>query len=130
MTTLEKEIKDQQISVVQLKQYPWNCNLDVRGIPELENESVFQLISKVGTLAGKNVTMDVSACHCVLAKEPGKMNLIMQFQNRDKRDAHLPNLRRKHLSMSDLGMTPQTSIFVNVHLCPTKQTARKGYSRM
>lgn len=42
MTILEKEIKDQQICVVQFERYSCHCSFEIRGIHELENENVFQ----------------------------------------------------------------------------------------
>lgn len=90
MTILaKKQINNQQIVVVKREQYSRNYILEVRGVPELQNENVFQLISKMGTPVGEDATTDGSVSHGVPGKESGKTNLMVHFQNRGKRDALL-----------------------------------------
>lgn len=60
-----------------------NCNLEIRDIPDVENENIFHLTSNINmkTLVGEDVTTDVSACYRITKKVPAKTNLVVQSQN-------------------------------------------------
>lgn len=116
---LARALKETENRLVSCEQYSRNNNLEVKGIPKDDAENVDQLISKLGEVIGEPITKaDVEACHRVPTRDREKSNIIVRFQNRNKRDCVLEKAKKKRISCSDLGLSMEAPVYVNEHLCP------------
>lgn len=114
-----KTARETELRLIQCEQYSRNRNLEIKGIPRVENEDVMNLISTIGELVGENIAVsDIDICHRVPTRDPGKSNLIVQFQHRHTRDLILEKAKKKRITTTDLGFDTAAPVFVNEHLCP------------
>ncbi|KAM7281222.1 uncharacterized protein ISCGN_006116 [Ixodes scapularis] len=115
-----KSLKENEERLLQYEQYSRRHNLEVKGIPKTETESITDLIFQIGNLIGEQITLtDIETCHRVPTREVTKSNVIVQFQRRQKRDAVLDKAKKRKITCRDLGLPDATPVYVNEHLCPT-----------
>lgn len=106
--------------ITDLEQYSRNKNIEIKGIPFSENESLPQLLKQLGDVITEEITeQDIDACHRVPRRDEGCPNVVVQFRSRAKRDLVIEKSRKKRLSTSDFGHVNHSPVFVNDHLCPT-----------
>lgn len=129
---LERDVKANQMSIVQCEQHSRAYNLEIKGIAVIENEDLHATLCTLGELIGEPIDkQDVEICHRVRTRELNKQNIIVQFVRREKRENVLAKARTKRLTNKDFGLSTDTAVFVNEHLCPTlkkllgKATAKK-----
>lgn len=117
---LEKEMKTSQMSIVQCEQHSRAYNLEIKGVPVIANENLNETLRQLGEAIGEPIdTADVEICHRVRTRERGKQNIVVQFMRREKRDRVLAKARSKRITNEDLGLSADSPVFINEHLCPT-----------
>lgn len=105
--------------ITNLEQYSRNKNIELKGIPPTEDESVIDLVKKIGQACEEEINEnDIEICHRVPRKDKGCPNIVVQFKARAKRDAILAKARKKEIVTSDLSLSGESPIYVNEHLCP------------
>lgn len=116
---LEKKAFDLERRLTQSEQYSRCTNLEIQGVPKSENESVFDVVFKIGEAISENITAsDVEVCHRVPTRDPLKTNIIVQFKSRTKRDTVLKKAKKTRLNHKDIGLDTAAPVYVNEHLCP------------
>ncbi|XP_040071767.1 uncharacterized protein LOC120844186, partial [Ixodes scapularis] len=117
---LEGDVKANRMSIVQCEQHSRAYNLEIKGMAVIENEDLHATLCKLGQLIGEPIDkQDVEICHRVCTRELNKQNIIVQFVRREKRKKVLAKARKKRLTNKDFGLSTDTAVFVNEHLCPT-----------
>lgn len=115
-----------QQRLADLEQYTRSNNLILSNVPYSRDESVADIVCKVGALAGTKIThADIDCCHRLRkhAKQ-SEPDIIVKFCRRTSKQALLrnkrsPNLTRRELGYPDCGTNAK--IFINEHL-----TAQNG----
>lgn len=116
---LRKQAADHEQRMVELEQYSRNRNIEIKGVPVAEGESLPNILDVIGRAVEEPITTDdVEICHRVPCKDTSQSNIIVQFRSRTKRNQVLEKARKKRLSTADLGFSQQAPIFLNDHLCP------------
>ncbi|KAL1419652.1 hypothetical protein MTO96_005066 [Rhipicephalus appendiculatus] len=116
---LESRGRDLEARLVLTEQYLRKANLEIQGVLKEDNESVINIVSKIGSAISEPITTaDIEACHRVPSRDNGKSNIIVQFKSRAKRDSILKKAKRARLTNKDVGLTNGNAIYVNEHLCP------------
>ncbi|KAL1486149.1 hypothetical protein MTO96_031514 [Rhipicephalus appendiculatus] len=116
---LESRGRDLEARLVLTEQYSRKANLEIQGVLKEDNESVINIVSKIGSAISEPITAaDIEACHRVPSRDNGKSNIIVQFKSRAKRDGILKKAKRARLTNKDVGLTSGNAIYVNEHLCP------------
>lgn len=128
--TLQKELVDCQASLIKSEQYTRNRNIEIKGIAHKPNESLPEILEKIGVAVGEPISRsDVDVCHRVPTKDKSASNIIVQFQRRDKRDAVLEKAKKTRLTNATVGLLTasnegsstepcERAIYINEHLCP------------
>lgn len=106
--------------VRECEQYSRNANVEIKGVPICKEESLPELMAKIGDKIGEPIsTSDIEMCHRVpVPKTANQQNIIVQFARRTKRDAILDKARKAKILGTDLGLTGANPVFINEHLCP------------
>lgn len=122
--TLKSSLNDLEHRVTSCEQYSRNVNLEIQGVIKNENESVNDLLCKLGTAIGEPIAReDMEACHRVPSRTENKSHIVVQFKSRVKRDNVLKKAKKARLTNADLGISSSTPVsppvYVNEHLCPT-----------
>lgn len=118
--SLRELVTSSELRITELEQYSRNKNIEIKGMPFSENESLPQLLKQLGDVITEEITeQDIDACHRVSRRDGGCPHLVVQFRSRAKRDVVIEKARKKRLSTSDFGHVGRSPVFVNDHLCPT-----------
>lgn len=118
--SLKELVCDSEQRLTEIEQYSRNKNLEVKGIPVVENENLLGLLSKIGDVIEEPMTpSDIDVCHRVTGKNEGCPNIVVQFRHRAKRNAVFDKARKKRLDTSHLLLPGHNMVFINEHLCPT-----------
>lgn len=126
---LEQGLLECQTNLVKAEQYSRNKNLEIKGVLQEPNESLPDILKKIGDAVGEPISCtDIDVCHRVPTKDKKHTNLIVQFQRRDKRDQVLEKARKKRITNATLGLASlsqeaqdgqeDSPIYINEHLCP------------
>lgn len=116
---LESKGRDLETRLVLAEQYSRKANLEIQGVLKQDNESVTNIVSKIGSAINEQITAgDIEVCHRVPSRDSGRSNIIVQFKSRAKRDSILRKAKRARLTNKDVGLTSENAIYVNEHLCP------------
>lgn len=111
--------KELEMRLTSSEQYSRNSNIEIQGVVEKEEESVKDIISKMGQVISEPISeSDVESCHRVPTRKGNKPNIIVQFRSREKRDLVLRKAKKMRLTNKDVGLDEDTPIYVNEHLCP------------
>lgn len=128
-----------KLHVENLDQYNRNKNVEIDGVPEVPNEKIENIVSKLSNMVGVNICpeADVQAVHRVPTKrKSGIKPIILQFSNRQKRNLFLQKSKGIQIKSTDfVSNVPQTTVYVNEHLSPSnkellyraKQLKENGY---
>lgn len=66
---MEKELMDQQERIINTEQHSRNVNFEMKGIPNAENENVYNIVTKITSLVAEEIkTDDLDTCHRVPTK--------------------------------------------------------------
>jgi len=119
---LKKSVADYKIKLENLEQYNRNKNIQIDAVPETENEKMTEVIQKLSTLSDipLNYSADVQAMHRIpTRREKGPKPIVVQFSNRQTRDAVLLKCKKLKIKSTDFVRgAPETNVYVNAHLTP------------
>lgn len=116
---LEQSLANTRKELIELKQYTRLSNIEIKGIPQNENESLGDIVQKIGEKIGLNFEpTDIDVVHRVPTKDRKKTNVIVKFATRAARDNFLQCARKKRLSADDIGFSETNPVYLNEHLCP------------
>lgn len=91
-------------------------------MPESNNENVLELVNKLAIAVDETIVLntDVQAAHRIPAKNTNKPRpIVVQFSNRQKRDAVMKKARSKRPKSTDfINGVPMTNVYINEHLTP------------
>ncbi|KAK8767911.1 hypothetical protein V5799_005308 [Amblyomma americanum] len=133
LTLMEAKLKDLENRQTHSEQYSRKNNLEIQGVAKSENESVTDILAKIGDAVKEPITQnDVEACHRVPTRNPDKANIIVQFRSRAKRDNVLGKAKKTRFTNSTIGLDTSDPIYINEHLCPVLKkllalTVKKKY---
>lgn len=118
---MKRELEEQELRITANEQYSRNCNVEIKGVKENEDEDLVQTVCQLGTSLEQNVKPDdIEIVHRVKTRDDqAPANIVVRFKSRSKRDALLEKAKKTRLTMTDLGHSSNTPIYVNEHLCPT-----------
>lgn len=130
---LARQVNEHECRILRAEQYSRRSNIEIKGIPYESSEDLVEMVIKIGKKVGVPLVVnDIGRAHRVpTARNPSKTNVVVQFEQRQKRDKFLMNTRAANLKCSDLGIDSGSAIFINEHLCPElkrllgQATARK-----
>lgn len=138
-TKLKNDLFKCQLQLENLEVYNRNKNLQIEGVPELPNETMPEIITKLSQAVGENVSfeVDIQAAHRIPTNHPrGPKPIILQFSNRQKRDSVLKKCKQAKIKADVFARgVPNTNVYVNEHLTPyyknilfhAKKLRDKGY---
>jgi regulator of replication initiation timing len=119
---LKKQLSAVKLEVEDLNQYGRNHNILIEGVPELGEENVMNLVNKLAVAVDETIVLnvDIQAAHRIPAKNKNKPRpIVVQFSNRQKRDAVLKKARSTRPKSTDFVQgVPTTNVYVNEHLTP------------
>lgn len=120
-SAIEKTAKENVVRMTNCEQYSRNHNLEIKGVPPSNSENLTAVLGSLGEIVGEPILpTDIEICHRVPTRDPGKSNIVIQFQRRLKRNAVLEKAKSKRrILASDLGLSSPNLVYVNEHLCPT-----------
>lgn len=122
-----------------LEQYNRKHNIEIDGIPLQNDETMPDIVGTLSNIIGEpvNYQVDIQAAHRVPTKrKSGIKPIVVQFSNRQKRDAFLLKAKKiKIKSTAFVNNVPETFVYVNEHLTPfnrellfkSKQLKLNGY---
>lgn len=121
---LSDEVTTLRARLESIDQYNRNRNIELVGVPEVEGERVPEIVNKLSNLLNipLDYASDVQAAHRVPTKsKTGVKPIIIQFTNRQTRDAVLLKAKSKKLSghlksTSFVPNAPSVNVYVNEHL--------------
>lgn len=118
--SLKKMATAHEQRITDIEQYSRNRNVEVKGIPEIANEKLPDILKRLGDVVSEDISeADIDACHRVPRKDGGCANVVVQFRSRTKRDAFIEKARKKRVCTTHLGFPDRSNVYVNDHLCPT-----------
>ncbi|KAL1467755.1 hypothetical protein MTO96_041948 [Rhipicephalus appendiculatus] len=89
-SVLRAGARDLEARLVLTEQYSRKANLKIQGVLKEDNESVINIVSKIGSAISEPITAaDIEGCHRVPRRDNGKSNIIVQFKSRANRDSIL-----------------------------------------
>lgn len=118
--SLKKLLSDMEQRLTDLEQYSRNKNIDIKGLPVVQNEHLPDMLKKIGEIIKEPITQeDVDVCHRVPMRNSTCPTVVVQFHNRTKRDAVLAKVRQTKVTTRHLGHEENVPIYINETLCPT-----------
>lgn len=117
---LKKQTSLHEQRIMASEQYSRNANVEIKGIPISEEESIPDTLHRIGELIHVPIDeSEVEVCHRVPTKNAdAPPNIVVQFKSRAKRNAVLEKAKKTRISTRDLGHTSGAPVFINEHLCP------------
>lgn len=116
---LKQTLANARKEITEFKQYSRKNNIEIKGIPQLKDESLTEVVQKIGDKVGVRVQpSDIDVVHRVPTKERGSTNVIVRFVSRTARDNLVQAARKKRLTARQIGFEHEAPIYVNDHLCP------------
>lgn len=126
---MSTELKKLRIEMQNLEQYSHRNNLIIYGVPEVENENIYNVMSRMAEVLQfpSWSTSLLDAVHRM-----GKINksiprpIIMKFVSRINKEEFLRKRKAwRHLKASDLGYSSENSIYVNESLTSANRELMK-----
>lgn len=123
---LKKTVIELEQKVDDMEQYSRGNCVEINGIPEKENESVLELVKKLGTSLNFPINDEmVDTCHRVGQKTPGRTRgIIVKFTRRTVKEEILRQRRiKRNLNTKDIGFTDSNAevIYMNESLTPHRR---------
>lgn len=128
---LKVEIAELRNQVQDMEQHSKLNNLEIQGVPQKDNENLFEILQKIGSTIQCNINpSDINAVHRVAqlnAHSPHPRNIIVSFISRCKRNEILAAAkvaRRSNNSVNRGLAVPQIAdqVFINEHLTLFKKS--------
>ena len=124
------EVKLSEVCLAQdkLQRYIRKNNLMIYGVPEVQNEDIFKIVSKLAELLNMDVRMgDIDAIHRIPTCSPcAPRPIVVKFVNRWRKMEILLAAKGKHLKAKMLDNAwPEDNIYLNQQLSPWQQQAHK-----
>ncbi|KAH9362837.1 hypothetical protein HPB48_015200 [Haemaphysalis longicornis] len=120
LATLKARVHEDSLRITAQDQYSRKKNLEIKGVPQNDKESLIEVLSKVGEAIGEPITeQDVEICHRVpVRNDSSDPNIVVVFQRQQKRDAVIRKAQKARFNTEDLGFASKQPVYVNEHLCP------------
>lgn len=117
---LTAQVTGAEYRIRDCEQYSRNANVEIKGVPICQEESLPELMAKIGDKIGEPISAsDIEICHRVpVPKNASQQNIVVQFARRTKRDVFFDKARKSKIIGTDLGFDGANPVFVNEHLCP------------
>lgn len=119
---LSAEIEILQTQHEQAEQYSRRHNIIIEGVPEIPNENIYDTVNKFAVAVDETIVLnqDIQAAHRLPSKHPNRPRpVVVQFSNRQKRDAVLKKSRNRRIQTTAFTPNvPPSVVFVNEHLTP------------
>lgn len=119
---LNSEIMEMKLQIEEREQYDRNRNIIIEGIPETKEENVYNIFNNLAVLIDEPITLneDIQAAHRIPTKHSDRPKpIVVQFTNRQKRDAVVKKAKKKLLKTTDfVSRVPVCSVYINDHLTP------------
>ncbi|KAH9360462.1 hypothetical protein HPB48_009669 [Haemaphysalis longicornis] len=93
---LTQSLAKAQKEITELKQYSRKNNIEIKGIPQLKDEFLTEVVQKIGDKVGGKVQPSViDVVHRVRTKERGSTNVIVRFVSRRAREKLVQAAKKK-----------------------------------
>ncbi|XP_077548074.1 uncharacterized protein LOC144160782 [Haemaphysalis longicornis] len=129
LKAINEELRASNISLTKQvalqEQYSRMNNVEIRGVPNAEDENLPQLLADIGSKVKCTITpSDIDIVHRVpTPNSPAANNIIIRFVSRDKRNDFQKKAKKARLMSKDLGRsTEATPVFFNDQLTPRNKT--------
>lgn len=114
---LQRELRDVRAELTELQQYSRRANLELKGVPESQGESLVDIALILGTKVGATVReADIDVVHRIPTKDKPS-NIVIKFTSCSARDNLFEASRKRRLTVADLGFDGTTPVYINEHLC-------------
>lgn len=103
-TELSKKVENLEKDMQEIQQYSRRFNIQLDGIPEVQNEKTMNIITKLATVIDEPIIInqDVQAAHRLPTNNTRRVpSFLIQFTNKQKRDAVFKKARGKKLVSTD-----------------------------
>ncbi|KAH9375069.1 hypothetical protein HPB48_021386 [Haemaphysalis longicornis] len=118
--SLNQMVTEHEQRMTDFEQYSRIRNVDVKGIPEVVNEKLPDILKNLGEFVSENISEDdIDACHPVPSRDDGCANIVVQCRSRTKREAFIEKGRKTRVCTTDLVFPESSSVYINENLCPT-----------
>lgn len=119
---MERKLQDLETRLVHIELYSRKTNLEIQGVIRKDDESVTEILSKVGYAINEPFDdADIEACHRVPTRNADRSHIIVQFRSHTKRDTVLKKAKKTRLTNYDLELENTPLVYVNDHLCPAQK---------
>lgn len=119
---LKKSLNDYKLQLDNLEQYNRNKNIQIDGIPEVTNEKMSDIVKKLENVSDIPIDFsnDIQAIHRLpTRREKGPKPIVIQFTNRQTRDAVLRKCKKLRVKSTDFVVdVPEANVYINAHLTP------------
>lgn len=119
---LEDKVCHLEQEVQEMQQYSRRFNIQLDGIPEMHNERAMDIVNKLATVVDEPIIInqDIQAAHRLPSNKSRRVpSFLIQFSNKQKRDAVYKKARKKDLvSLDFVSDVPETPVYCNDHLTP------------
>ncbi len=116
---ISQENKTLKRTVNDLEQYSRKCNVIINGIPEFDNENLYEITHMVADNLGVELfDYDISVAHRLPAAEDKIPAIIVKLNSLEKKAQLVQNSKKVKLHGSKIGINPGHPIFVGDQLTP------------
>ena len=118
--SFKKELKYIKQEVTELQQYSRRCNIEINNVPEVENENLSEVLSKIGALSNCQLKDNIIVAHRIPSFNKDKPKpIIVQLSTKPVRDSLLKLLKDRKLKTTDINQRlVEMPIYFNEHLAP------------
>uniref|UniRef100_A0A8D8YY01 FP protein C-terminal domain-containing protein n=1 Tax=Cacopsylla melanoneura TaxID=428564 RepID=A0A8D8YY01_9HEMI len=121
---LKKELKTVRDDHENLLQYTMNKNIQIDGVPEVNDENLKELVIEIGKKIEVNVEeKEIDKAHRVPSRNPQNIPpIIVQFTTRQTRDNFIDKVRKNKITTKDVKRSGEEKfVYVNEHLTKLKK---------
>jgi len=117
---LKADLSQVKCELIELQQYTRRTNVEISGLPELENEDIKTTVRSVFHHLKLENLESITAMHRVPTnRKDNHKPIIIQFANKAERDHCLHKAKQSRFLASDINPRFSTSpVFINEHLAP------------
>lgn len=123
-TALETRVETLETALESMQQYDRRCNIQLDGVPQVRDEDVLRLVVLLAEAVDEqlDVNTDIQAAHRLPSRNTERPKpIVIQFTNRQKRDAVLMKAKTKGFRLKSTDFVrnvPETLVYANDHLTP------------
>lgn len=120
---LKGRVDELTMEIVELQQYSRRTNVEISEVPEIDNENVEELTESIIKALDLQKS-DIVTAHRIPTRNPTrKKPIIVQFKTKAAKDACVKSAKIKKIKASQINTSfPDTSVYVNDHLCPAMKS--------